>query len=126
MIDFVVFAPRILAMQDTFRPPWYHRNIASEFLGLIHGVYEARRGFQPGGASLHNCMSGHGPDAATFDAASNADLSKPDVVRDAMAILFETRWVLQPTRRALESAQLQRNYYECWQGLQRRFDSTKR
>jgi homogentisate 1,2-dioxygenase len=126
MIDFVVFAPRILAMQDTFRPPWYHRNIASEFLGLIHGVYEARRGFRPGGASLHNCMSGHGPDAPTFEAASNADLSKPDVVRDTMAFLFETRWILNPTRRALESPQLQRDYFECWQGLERRFDPDKR
>ena len=125
LIDFVVFAPRILAMQNTFRPPWYHRNIASEFLGLIHGVYEARRGFRPGGASLHNCMSGHGPDAATFEAASNADLSKPDVVRDTMAFLFETRWALHPTRRALESAQLQRDYFECWQGLGTHFDPGK-
>ena len=125
MIDFVVFAPRILAMQDTFRPPWYHRNIASEFLGLIHGSYEARRGFRPGGASLHNSMSGHGPDAATFEAASNADLSKPDVVRDAMAVLFETRWVLHPTRRALESPQLQHDYFECWQGLEKHFDPRK-
>ena len=122
MIDFVVFAPRILAMQDTFRPPWYHRNVASEFMGLVHGAYEARQGFRPGGASLHNCMSGHGPDAATFERASNADLSKPDVIRDTMAFLFETRWMLQPTRTALESAHLQRDYFECWQGLQKRFE----
>jgi len=122
MIDFVIFAPRILAMQDTFRPPWYHRNVASEFMGLVHGAYEARQGFRPGGASLHNCMSGHGPDAATFERASTADLSKPDVIRDTMAFLFETRWMLHPTRSALESAHLQRDYYTSWQKLERRFD----
>ena len=72
-IDFVIFPPRILAMEHTFRPPWFHRNIASEFMGLIHGVYDAKaEGFLPGGASLHNCMTGHGPDADTFDKASTA------------------------------------------------------
>ena len=74
-LDFVIFPPRWLVAQDTFRPPWFHRNIASEFMGLMHGVYDAKaEGFVPGGASLHNCMSGHGPDAATFDKASAADL----------------------------------------------------
>ena len=71
----------MLAMQDTFRPPWFHRNVASEFMGLVHGAYDAKaEGFLPGGASLHNCMSGHGPDAETFEKASRADLSKPDVI----------------------------------------------
>jgi homogentisate 1,2-dioxygenase len=126
-IDFVIFPPRILAMQDTFRPPWFHRNIASEFMGLVHGVYDAKaEGFSPGGASLHNSMSGHGPDAETFEKASSADLSKPDVIRDTMAFMFETRCVLRPTRQALESAQLQHDYYRCWQGLQKHFDPRKR
>jgi homogentisate 1,2-dioxygenase len=126
-IDFVIFPPRILAMQDTFRPPWFHRNIASEFMGLVHGVYDAKaEGFSPGGASLHNSMSGHGPDAETFEKASTADLSKPDVIRDTMAFMFETRCVLRPTRQALESAQLQHDYYRCWQGLQKHFDPRKR
>ena len=76
-IDFVVFPPRVLAMEHTFRPPWFHRNIASEFMGLIHGVYDAKaEGFVPGGASLHNCMSGHGPDAETFEKAGAADTSE--------------------------------------------------
>ena len=76
-IDFVIFPPRILAMQDTFRPPWFHRNIASEFMGLVHGAYDAKaEGFTPGGASLHNSMTGHGPDAETFEKASHADLSQ--------------------------------------------------
>jgi homogentisate 1,2-dioxygenase len=122
-IDFVIFPPRILAMQDTFRPPWFHRNIASEFMGLVHGAYDAKaEGFAPGGASLHNSMSGHGPDAETFERASHADLSRPDVIRDTMAFMFETRYVLRPTRHALESAQLQTDYFRCWQGLQRHFD----
>jgi homogentisate 1,2-dioxygenase len=126
-IDFVIFPPRILAMEHTFRPPWFHRNIASEFMGLIHGVYDAKaQGFVPGGASLHNCMSGHGPDAATFEKASNADLSKPDVIRDTMAFMFETRCVIRPTRHALESAQLQRDYWQCWQGLAKHFDPGRR
>ena len=126
-IDFVIFPPRILAMQDTLRPPWFHRNIASEFMGLVHGAYDAKaEGFLPGGASLHNSMSGHGPDAETFEKASTADLSKPDVIRDTMAFMFETRCVLRPTRQALESAQLQHDYYRCWQGLQKHFDPRKR
>lgn len=126
-IDFVIFPPRILAMQDTFRPPWFHRNIASEFMGLVEGVYDAKaEGFRPGGASLHNCMSGHGPDAETFDKASRADLSRPDIVHDTMAFMFETRCALRPTRQALESMQLQHDYYRCWQGLKKHFDPSRR
>ena len=122
-IDFAIFPPRILAMQDTFRPPWFHRNVASEFMGLVHGVYDAKaEGFAPGGASLHNSMTGHGPDAETFEKASNADLSKPDVIRDTMAFMFETRLVWRPTTHAIESAQLQHGYYRCWQGLQKHFN----
>ena len=125
-IDFVIFPPRILAMQDTFRPPWFHRNIASEFMGLVHGAYDAKaEGFSPGGASLHNCMSGHGPDADTFEKASRADLSKPDVIKDTMAFMFETRFVWRPTAHALGSAELQDEYYRCWQGLQKHFDPRK-
>jgi homogentisate 1,2-dioxygenase len=126
-IDFVIFPPRILAMQDTFRPPWFHRNVASEFMGLVHGAYDAKaEGFTPGGASLHNSMSGHGPDAETFAKASRADLSKPDTIRDTMAFMFETRCVLRPTKHALESAELQPEYYRCWQGLQKHFDPRQR
>src|SRR5437764_2986997 len=115
-VDFVIFPPRILAMQNTFRPPWFHRNVASEFMGLIHGSYDAKaEGFVPGGASLHNCMSGHGPDASTFEKATSADLSKPDYVRDTMAFMFETRCIIRPTRYALEASQLQAEYFQCWQ-----------
>jgi homogentisate 1,2-dioxygenase len=126
-IDFVIFPPRILATQDTFRPPWFHRNVASEFMGLVHGAYDAKaEGFSPGGASLHNSMSGHGPDGETFAKASRADLSKPDVIRDTMAVMFETRCVWRPTRYALESGELQDDYYRCWQGLEKNFDPAKR
>jgi homogentisate 1,2-dioxygenase len=125
-IDFVIFPPRILAMEHTFRPPWFHRNIAAEFMGLIHGAYDAKaEGFMPGGASLHNCMTGHGPDAGTFDKASNADTSKPDYIRDTMAFMFETRLAFKPTRYALESAELQATYFECWQNLPKRFDPSR-
>ena len=121
-MDLAIFPPRWLVAQDTFRPPWFHRNVASEFMGLIHGAYDAKaEGFAPGGCSLHNCMTGHGPDAATFDKASNADLSKPDVISDTMAFMFETRAVLRPTAQALEAAHRQRDYQACWAGLRKNF-----
>ena len=121
-IDFVIFPPRWLAMQDTFRPPWFHRNVASEFMGLIHGAYDAKaEGFEPGGASLHNCMSGHGPDAATFARASRADTSRPVRVANTMAFMFETRSLIHPTRYALQSPLLQKDYDAVWQGLKRHF-----
>ncbi len=122
-IDFVIFPPRWLVMEHTFRPPWFHRNIASEFMGLIHGIYDAKaQGFVAGGASLHNCMTGHGPDADTFAKASTRDLSKPDRIADTMAFMFETRLAIRPTKFALEASQLQHDYYTCWQGLAKHFD----
>jgi homogentisate 1,2-dioxygenase len=121
-LDFVIFPPRILAMEHTFRPPWFHRNVASEFMGLVRGVYDAKaEGFLPGGASLHNCMTGHGPDAATFEKAVAADLAKPQYLRDTLAFMFETRHVLRPTRFALECGELQADYFRCWQGLAKHF-----
>lgn len=125
-LDFVIFPPRWLAGEDTFRPPWFHRNVASEFMGLVHGAYDAKaEGFVPGGASLHNCMSGHGPDAATFDKASSADTSRPHKVTDTMAFMFETRNPLAATAQALASPLLQRNYQDCWAGIARHFDPNK-
>jgi homogentisate 1,2-dioxygenase len=121
-LDFVIFPPRWLAMQDTFRPPWFHRNVASEFMGLIEGVYDAKaHGFQPGGASLHNCMSGHGPDAESFAKASRADTSRPARLSGTMAFMFETRSVIHPTRYALKSALLQKDYDAVWQGIGNNF-----
>ena len=126
-IDFVIFPPRWLVGEDTFRPPWFHRNVASEFMGLIHGAYDAKaEGFVPGGASLHNCMSGHGPDAATFDKASGADTSRPHKVADTMAFMFETRNPIVATARALASPQLQGNYQDCWASIGRHFDPNRR
>jgi homogentisate 1,2-dioxygenase len=121
-LDFVIFPPRWLAMENTFRPPWFHRNVASEFMGLITGVYDAKaQGFEPGGASLHNCMSGHGPDAETFERASRADTSQPQRLTDTMAFMFETRHVIRPTRYALETPLLQADYARVWQGLRKQF-----
>jgi homogentisate 1,2-dioxygenase len=127
-IDFVIFPPRILVAQNTFRPPWFHRNVASEFMGLIEGVYDAKEGggFVPGGASLHNSMSGHGPDADAFERATGADTSKPDYLAGTMAFMFESRYVIHPTPYALDSAQLQGDYYECWQDLPKHFDPRDR
>ena len=126
-IDFAIFPPRWLCAVDTFRPPWFHRNIASEYMGLIHGVYDAKEGgFVPGGGSLHNCMTGHGPDAASFAKATATDTSKPELVGDTMAFMFETRAVIHPTRQALELPTLQHEYFECWQGIVKHFDPAKR
>jgi len=122
-LDFVIFPPRWLAAEHTFRPPWFHRNVASEFMGLIHGTYDAKAtGFRPGGASLHNCMSGHGPDAATFEKASQSDTGQPHKVVDTMAFMFETRQVLKPTRFALSTTTLQPDYYQCWMGIKKHFN----
>jgi len=96
-IDFVIFPPRWMVAENTFRPPWYHRNIMSEFMGLIEGTYDAKEaGFVPGGSSLHNCMSPHGPEAAVFEKASNAEL-KPHRYENTLAFMLESRYVIQPT-----------------------------
>ncbi|WP_183954877.1 homogentisate 1,2-dioxygenase [Sphingobium fontiphilum] len=115
--DFVIFPPRWMVAEHTFRPPWFHRNVMSEFMGLIHGVYDAKAGgFAPGGASLHNRMSAHGPDLASYEAAVAADL-KPHRITDTMAFMFESRHVFQPTRFALTTPLLQRDYDDCWAGF---------
>jgi homogentisate 1,2-dioxygenase len=120
-VDFVVFPPRWLVGEDTFRPPWFHRNTMAEFMGLLHGVYDAKaEGFLPGGASLHNCMSAHGPDAETWERASRAEL-RPQKLEDTMAFMFESRYAMRLTRYASDSAELQHDYFEGWQGLARHF-----
>jgi homogentisate 1,2-dioxygenase len=120
-VDFVIFPPRWMVAEDTFRPPWFHRNVMSEFMGLIRGVYDAKaQGFAPGGASLHNCMSGHGPDAETFAKASAAALA-PAKIEDTLAFMFETRLVIRPTAFALTTPALQADYDQAWAGLGRNF-----
>jgi len=120
--DFVIFPPRWAVAEDTFRPPPYHRNVMSEFMGLIHGVYESRpEGFLPGGASLHNCMLPHGPAADVHMQASSAEL-EPTYLTDTLAFMFESRYVIAPTRFAIEAAELQHDYADCWQDLGKHFD----
>jgi homogentisate 1,2-dioxygenase len=120
-VDFVIFPPRWLVGEDTFRPPWFHRNVMMEFMGLLHGAYDAKaEGFLPGGASLHNCMTAHGPDADTFARASAAEL-KPHKIDNTMAFMFESRYAMRLTKFAMESSQLQNDYFEGWQGLDKHF-----
>jgi homogentisate 1,2-dioxygenase len=119
--DFAIFPPRWMVAEHSFRPPWFHRNFMSEFMGLVKGEYDAKaEGFAPGGASLHNCMSGHGPDAISYERASQTEL-KPQYLAETLAFMFETRFVLRPTSYALQSAELQHEYFTCWQQLQRNF-----
>ena len=112
--DFVIFPPRWLVAENTFRPPWFHRNIMSEYMGLVHGAYDAKAGgFVPGGGSLHNSFSAHGPDKPSFDKASTIAL-KPQYLDNTLAFMFESRYVFAPTAFALGAAELQDNYDSVW------------
>ena len=116
-VDFVIFPPRWMVAEDTFRPPWFHRNVMSEFMGLIHGAYDAKEGgFAPGGASLHNQMNGHGPDRASYEKAVAATLA-PHKIEDTMAFMFESRAVIRPTRWAMQTPAMQLDYDDCWAGF---------
>jgi homogentisate 1,2-dioxygenase len=117
--DFVIFPPRWLVAEHSFRPPWFHRNVMSELMGLVHGVYDAKaEGFLPGGVSIHNCMSAHGPDVQTFERASAAEL-KPHKVEDALAFMWESRFVFRPTQFAMSVPQLQKDYDSVWDGFKK-------
>jgi homogentisate 1,2-dioxygenase len=123
-IDFVLFRERWLTMEDTFRPPWYHKNVMSELMGNIYGRYDAKpQGFAPGGISLHNMMLPHGPDMEAFEKASNADL-EPVKLEDTMSFMFETRFPQHLTPYAATEASLQDNYVDCWHSLEKKFDGT--
>ena len=119
--DLVIFPDRWLVQEDTFRPPWFHRNIMSEFMGLCFGQYDAKEeGFVAGGASLHNQMSAHGPDLEAYEKASNAEL-KPVKLSGTMAFMFESRYIIRPTAYAMETSELQHEYFEVWQKLKKNF-----
>ena len=121
--DFVIFPPRWMVAEDTFRPPWYHRNLMSEFMGLVYGQYDAKpEGFRPGGMSLHDCMVPHGPDAEAFDKATKAPLA-PHKLTDTLAFMFESRWRFRPTAWALNGGALDRSYADCWAALADRFEA---
>jgi homogentisate 1,2-dioxygenase len=125
-IDFVAFTDRWMVAENTFRPPWYHMNVMSEFMGLVQGVYDAKpHGFVPGGMSLHNCMLPHGPDAEAFEHASNMEL-EPVRQTGTLAFMFETRHPQRVTRYAAETATLQHDYADCWKGLKKHFDPKRR
>lgn len=120
--DFVIFPPRWLVAEDTFRPPWYHRNLMSEFMGLVYGQYDAKpEGFRPGGASLHNGMVPHGPDADAFERATHGALA-PHKLDHTLAFMFESRWRFRPTPWAVREGALDAGYADCWAGLKDRFE----
>jgi homogentisate 1,2-dioxygenase len=119
--DFVIFAPRWLVGENTFRPPWFHRNVMSEYLGLVRGEYDAKaEGFVPGGGSLHNTFASHGPDSGTYARASTAELV-PQKLDGTLAFMFESRWTILPTARAMDADFRQRDYDAVWSGLSRNF-----
>jgi homogentisate 1,2-dioxygenase len=115
--DFVVFPPRWMVAEHTFRPPWFHRNVMSELMGLIRGAYDAKaEGFLPGGISIHNCLSGHGPDRATYEKASREPL-QPRKLENTLAVMWESRYVFRPTKAALTAPELQKDYDKVWDGF---------
>jgi homogentisate 1,2-dioxygenase len=117
--DFVIFPPRWMVAEDTFRPPWFHRNVMSEYMGLVHGAYDAKEGgFLPGGGSLHNQMSAHGPDRASHEKASAARLA-PHRIEDTLAFMFESRWVIRPTAWAQTTPLAQADYDAAWAGFEK-------
>eukprot|EP00050_Salpingoeca_kvevrii_P005869 m.286100 g.286100 ORF g.286100 m.286100 type:complete len:446 (+) comp11515_c0_seq1:35-1372(+) len=126
--DFVIFPPRWAVQDHTFRPPYFHRNCMSEFMGLIKGSYEAKQGgFCPGGASLHSMMTPHGPDVGCFEQASNAELVPERVADGTQAFMFESCLSMQTTKWAQKTCmKLQPEYYKAWQGLKKHFDASKR
>ncbi|MFL6797726.1 MAG: homogentisate 1,2-dioxygenase [Xanthobacteraceae bacterium] len=125
-VDFVIFPERWLVMEDSFRPPWYHMNVMSEFMGLIYGVYDAKPGgFIPGGMSLHNALIAHGPDAEAFARGSTAPL-QPHKLAGTMAFMFETRFPLSPTSYASQLELLDQGYPDCWKGLKKHFNPDSR
>jgi homogentisate 1,2-dioxygenase len=125
-VDFVIFPERWAVAEDTFRPPWYHRNIMSEFMGLVYGVYDAKpEGFVPGGMSLHNQMLPHGPDGDAFTHASNTDL-KPVKLTNTLAFMFETRFRQRVTKYAASLDTRQADYAACWGGLKKHFNPSRR
>jgi homogentisate 1,2-dioxygenase len=120
-LDFVIFPPRWQVAEHTFRPPWFHRNVMNELMGLITGAYDAKAGgFEPGGASLHNCMASHGPDVESWRKASEAELV-PHKIDNTMAFMFESRWVFHPTAHALAAPWLQQDYDQAWSGFPKLF-----
>ncbi|MBF9031753.1 homogentisate 1,2-dioxygenase [Rhodobacterales bacterium HKCCE3408] len=123
-IDFVLFRERWMVAENTFRPPWYHKNIMSELMGNIYGIYDAKpEGFVPGGMSLHNMMLPHGPDKQAYEGASNADL-KADKLDNTMSFMFETRFPQQLTPFAAKEAPLQEDYIDVWADMEKHFDGT--
>ncbi|MCH2163851.1 MAG: homogentisate 1,2-dioxygenase [Marinovum sp.] len=123
-IDFVLFRERWMVAENTFRPPWYHKNVMSELMGNIYGIYDAKpEGFVPGGMSLHNMMLPHGPDRKAFEGASNAEL-KAEKLDNTMSFMFETRFPQHLTEFAGREAPLQDNYIDCWSDMEKHFDGT--
>lgn len=136
--DFVIFPPRWLSMEDTFRPPYYHRNTMNEFMGNIIGTYDAKeKGFIPGAASLHSCMTGHGPEAEVLEKASTVDLKPSKVGEGSLAFMFETAYTMKLTKNFMHDNESQTDgkdvdsyktvetdYYKCWKGVKRLFDPT--
>jgi homogentisate 1,2-dioxygenase len=116
--DFVIFPTRWTVAEHTFRPPYFHRNCMSEFMGLIRGMYEAKQeGFLPGGGSLHSCMTPHGPDTTTFDACSTAPLEPVKIPDTTLAFMFESTFMMKITPYAQAERLIDTKYHECWQGL---------
>lgn len=123
LADFVIFPPRWMVMERTFRPPYFHRNCMTEFMGMVEGKYDAKEGFVPGGASLHSCMTPHGPDKTTWERFSQDEACEnPEYFQGGLAFMFETNLMLKVSPAAVKADWREEKYAECWDGLENRFD----
>ena len=121
-LDFVIFPPRWMVSENTFRPPYYHRNSMSEYMGYIQGVYDAKdQTVSLGESTLHSCMSAHGPEASVFERESNIELKPIKYGQDSLAFMFETTYMLKVN---VEN-EVDQDYYRCWQGIKKLFQNQK-
>lgn len=126
VVDFVIFPPRYLVAEKTFRPPYFHRNCMNEFMGSLDGEYDAKKGFLPGCASLHVCMTPHGPDKASYEENIKDGDAPVRIPNSSLCFMFETNFTPMVTPFGMQSGLLEESYSECWSGFERRFDSKRR
>jgi homogentisate 1,2-dioxygenase len=125
VLDFVVFQKRFMVAENTFRPPYFHRNTMAEFMGNIYGDYDAKSGgFEPGCSSLHSPMTPHGPETKATEKAMHEDL-KPVKYKDTMSFMFESCYLLRIANDAYvteSSVQVDHEYNNCWNDMKIYFD----
>lgn len=121
LCDFVIFPERWMVAENTFRPPYYHRNTMNEYMGNIYGQYDAKeKGFAPGCSSLHLTMTPHGPDSEAFEKGSTVEL-KPQKYTGTLSFMFESTLLFKVSVRSQDLIKRDDEYYKCWKKLTNNF-----